>query len=36
VPTVHLQSGWPSAAVAAGLMITVVAAAFFTRRSTTD
>ena len=31
VPTVHLRSGWQSAAVAAGLMLAGVAAAFFTR-----
>ena len=36
VPTIHLRSGWQSAAVAAGLMLAGVAAAFFTRRSTTD
>jgi formate dehydrogenase iron-sulfur subunit len=31
VPTIHLQSGWRSAAVAAGLMLAGVAAAFLTR-----
>ena len=31
VSTVHLRSGWQSAAVAAGLMLAGVAAAFFTR-----
>jgi formate dehydrogenase iron-sulfur subunit len=36
VPTVHLKSGWQSAAVAAGLMLAGAAAAFFTRRSTSD
>ncbi len=36
VPTVHLRAGWQSAAVAAGLMLAGVAAAFFTRRSTSD
>jgi formate dehydrogenase iron-sulfur subunit len=33
VPTIHLRSGWQSAAVAAGLMLAGIAAAFFT---TTD
>jgi formate dehydrogenase iron-sulfur subunit len=36
VPTVHLRSGWQSAAAAAGLMLAGVAAAFFTRRSISD
>ena len=36
VPTVHLRAGWQSAAVAAGLMLAGVAAAFFTRRPTSD
>ena len=36
VPTVHLKAGWQSAAVAAGMMLAGVAAAFFTRRSTSD
>ena len=36
VPTVHLTSGWQSAAVAAGMMLAGVAAAFFTRRSAVD
>lgn len=31
VSTVHLRSGWQSAAVVAGLMLAGVAAAFFTR-----
>ena len=36
VPTVHLKSGWQSAAVAAGMMLAGVGAVFFTRRSTPD
>jgi formate dehydrogenase iron-sulfur subunit len=36
VPTVHLRSGWQSAAAAAGLMLVGIATAFFTRRSGAD